>query len=77
MDFTLYKFMIPETLTKKRRKKFRVSHIILKENDVLDSEDIIGKIKEIKDSNIETISLPLKMLQKNILRMHLQSKVVI
>ena len=37
-------------LNKEKEKKYRVSHIILKENDVLDSEDIIGKIKEIKDS---------------------------
>ena len=49
MDFTLYKFMIPEISMKKKEKQFRVSHIILKENDVLASEDIINKINEIKN----------------------------
>ena len=63
-------------LNEEKEKKYRVSHIIFKENDVLASEDIINKIKEIKDL-YQTILLLLKMLQKNILRMHLQSKVVI
>ena len=37
-------------LNEEKEKQFRVSHIILKENDVLASEDIINKIKEIKES---------------------------
>ena len=37
-------------LNKEKEKKYRVSHIILKENDVLASEDLINKIKEIKES---------------------------
>ena len=36
-------------LNKEKEKKYRVSLIILKENDVLASEDIINKINEIKD----------------------------
>ena len=36
-------------LNEEKEKQFRVSHIILKENDVLASEDIINKINEIKD----------------------------
>lgn len=36
-------------LNAEREKQFRVSHIILKENDVLASEDIINKINEIKE----------------------------
>lgn len=37
-------------LNEEKEKQYRVSHIILKENDVLASEDIINKIKEIKES---------------------------
>ena len=49
MDFTLYKFINSRNLNEEKEKKFRVSHIIFKENDVLASEDIINKIKEIKN----------------------------
>jgi peptidyl-prolyl cis-trans isomerase SurA len=37
-------------LNQENGKKYRVSHIILKENDVLASEDIVNKMKEIKKS---------------------------
>ena len=42
-------------LIEEKEKKYRVSHIIFKENDVLASEDIINKIKEIKQSILNNL----------------------
>ena len=42
-------------LSEEKEKKYRVSHIIFKENDVLASEDIINKIKEIKQSILNNL----------------------
>ena len=48
--FHIIQLFDSRNLKKEQEKKYRVSHIILKENDVLASEDIINKIKEIKNS---------------------------
>ena len=48
--FHIIQLFNSRNLKKEQEKKYRVSHIIFKENDVLASEDIINKIKEIKKS---------------------------
>ena len=48
--FHIIQLFNSRNLKKEQEKKFRVSHIIFKENDVLASEDIINKMKEIKKS---------------------------
>lgn len=48
--FHIIQLFNSRNLKKEQEKKYRVSHIILKENDVLASEDIINKIKEIKET---------------------------
>ena len=48
--FHIIQLFNSRNLKKEQEKKYRVSHIIFKENDVLASEDKINKIKEIKKS---------------------------
>ena len=48
--FHIIQLFNSRNLKKEQEKKYRVSHIIIKENDVLASEDIINKIKDIKKS---------------------------
>ena len=48
--FHIIQIYSSRNLNEEMEKKYRVSHIILKENDVLASDDIINKIKEIKES---------------------------
>ena len=48
--FHIIQLFNSRNLKKEQEQKYRVSHIIFKENDVLASEDIINKIKEIKKS---------------------------
>ena len=48
--FHIIQLFDSRNLKKEQEKKYRVSHIIFKENDVLASEDIINKMKEIRKS---------------------------